>query len=88
MRRRFLVRWDVHGEGELIGRPAHKKIKQALSPARQPSIISFNLHARHFTDPGWTNAVQPKLFGSGAVDCCRYERVKKTDAMKDSVTVN
>jgi hypothetical protein len=21
----------------------------------------FNLHARHFTRPGWTNAVQPKL---------------------------
>jgi hypothetical protein len=25
-------------------------------------IINFNLHARHFTRPGWTNAVQPKLF--------------------------
>jgi hypothetical protein len=50
------------GEGELIGRQAHKKIKQALLPARQLFLINFNLHAHHFTRPGWTNTVQPKLF--------------------------
>jgi hypothetical protein len=62
VRRRFLVRWDLDGEGEYIARPAHKKTKQALPPARQRFIIIFNLHARHFTNPSWTNAVQPKLF--------------------------
>jgi hypothetical protein len=24
-------------------------------------LMNFNLHARHFTRPGWTNAVQPKI---------------------------
>jgi hypothetical protein len=31
-------------------------------PAHPLFIISFNLHACQFTNPGWTNAVQPKLF--------------------------
>jgi hypothetical protein len=42
---------------------APKPLAKAGHPrrARQPFIILFKLHARHFTSPGWTNTVQPKL---------------------------
>jgi hypothetical protein len=33
--------------------------------ASQLFLIYFHLHARHFTSPGWTSAVQPKLFLGG-----------------------
>ncbi len=36
------------------------KPREPFRAARQLSLMNFNLHARHFTSPGWTNAVQPK----------------------------
>jgi hypothetical protein len=56
--------------------------------ARQLFIINFNLHARHFTHPGWTNAVQPKLIcqlfwpgslalGEHTRPACRFRRPRR-----------
>jgi hypothetical protein len=45
-------------------RPARRlRWEDHFRAARQLFIISFNLHARHFTRPTWTNAVQVKFFG-------------------------
>jgi hypothetical protein len=43
------------------------KPRPHLLALRQLFTISFNLHARHFTRPGWTNAVQAKLFWPGRI---------------------
>ncbi len=54
----------------------HFAIPWHLRPARPLFIINFNLHARHFTSPGWTNTVQAKnYFSHAALDCCRTTQI-------------
>jgi hypothetical protein len=56
--------WRGQGEGELFSRQAHKRIQQAPPLANPLFLIHFRLPASHSANPGWTNAVQPKLFWS------------------------
>ncbi len=57
---RLFAAKPVHGRSPL--HTLHFAFPRHFLPARPLFLINFNLHARHFTNPGWTNTVQVKLF--------------------------
>src|SRR5580698_2681398 len=65
----------------------HAALPCHFRPARQLFILNFNLHALHFTRPGWTNAVQVKnYFRHAALDCCTKLRRLLRESARMSLT--